>query len=39
MSDHGDMISVLAVLGLFGVNAGLSGKFGRDSRRPSDRNW
>jgi len=41
MSDHVSMFSLLAVLGVFGVNAGLSAKYGRDSRRPSDSrsNW
>jgi hypothetical protein len=35
------MFSLLAVLGVFGVNAGLSAKYGRDSRRPNEsrHNW
>jgi hypothetical protein len=40
MVDHKDMISLLAVFGVFGANAALSSKFGRDSRRMDDRrNW
>ncbi|MCW3005078.1 MAG: hypothetical protein JWQ20_4376 [Conexibacter sp.] len=40
MSDHMDMISLFAVLGVFGANAVLSSRFGADSRRESDRrNW
>jgi hypothetical protein len=39
MSDHKVMFSVIAVLGVFGANALLSSKFGRDSRRADDRNW
>jgi hypothetical protein len=41
MSDHVDMFSLFAVLGVFGANAALAAKYGRDSRRPnSDRpNW
>jgi hypothetical protein len=33
------MISLFAVLGVFGANAALAAKYGRDSRRPNDRNW
>jgi hypothetical protein len=34
------MISLFAVLGVFGANAALSSRFGRDSRRTDDRrNW
>jgi hypothetical protein len=34
------MISLFAVLGVFGANAALSSRFGRDSRRADDRrNW
>jgi len=39
MVDHKDMFSLFAVLGVFGVNAVLSSRFGADSRRSSDRNW
>jgi hypothetical protein len=40
MSDHEVMFSVIAVLGVFGANALLSSKYGRDSRRPDGRgNW
>jgi hypothetical protein len=40
MSDHEVMFSVFAVLGVFGANAVLSSRFGRDSRRIDDRrNW
>lgn len=39
MSDHVGMFSLFAVLGVFGAGAALSAKFGRDSRRPTDRNW
>jgi hypothetical protein len=40
MSDHEVMFSLLAVLGVFGANAALSSRYGRDSRRPDDRpNW
>lgn len=39
MSDHVDMFSLIAVLGVFGANAALSMKYGSDSRRPNDRNW
>jgi hypothetical protein len=35
-----DMFSLFAVLGVFGANAMLSGRFGADSRRDDDRrNW
>jgi hypothetical protein len=37
--DNRDMISLFAVLGVFGGGAVLSGRFGADSRRPNDRNW
>jgi hypothetical protein len=34
------MFSLFAVLGVFGVNAALSSRFGADSRRDDDRrNW
>jgi hypothetical protein len=35
------MFSLFAVLGVFGANAALSAKYGRDSRRPNDsrHNW
>jgi len=40
MVDHVDMISLFAVLGVFGANAALSSRFGADSRRTDDRrNW
>ena len=40
MVDHMVMISLFAVLGVFGANALLSSKYGRDSRRPDGRsNW
>jgi hypothetical protein len=39
MSDHVVMFSLIAVLGVFGANAALSAKYGRDTRRPNDRNW
>jgi hypothetical protein len=41
MVDHMVMISLFAVLGVFGANAVLSSKFGADSRRDNDdrRNW
>jgi hypothetical protein len=39
MSDHMVMISLFAVLGVFGANAALSARFGADSRRANDRNW
>jgi hypothetical protein len=39
MVDHMVMISLFAVLGVFGANALLSSRFGADSRRSSDRNW
>ena len=40
MVDHMVMISLFAVLGVFGANAVLSSRYGADSRRPSDRpNW
>ena len=32
MSDHMVMFSLIAVLGVFGANAALSARFGRDSR-------
>jgi hypothetical protein len=40
MSDHMVMISLFAVLGVFGANAALSTRFGADSRRAGGRsNW
>jgi hypothetical protein len=34
------MISLFAVLGVFGASAALASRFGADSRRPDDRrNW
>jgi hypothetical protein len=34
------MISLFAVLGVFGVNAAISSRFGADSRKQDDRrNW
>jgi hypothetical protein len=40
MVDHMGMISLFAVLGVFGANAAISSRFGRDSRRMDDRrNW
>jgi hypothetical protein len=40
MVDHMDMISLFAVLGVFGANAVLSSKFGADSRQNDDKpNW
>jgi hypothetical protein len=34
------MISLFAVLGVFGANAAISSRYGRDSRRMDDRrNW
>ena len=40
MVDHMDMISLFAVLGVFGANAVLASKYGSDSRRTDDRpNW
>jgi hypothetical protein len=40
MVDHMDMISLFAVLGVFGANAALASRFGADSRRTDDRrNW
>jgi hypothetical protein len=40
MSDHKVMFSLFAVLGVFGANAALSARYGRDSRRPDARsNW
>jgi hypothetical protein len=41
MVDHVGMISLFAVLGVFGANAVLASKFGVDSRRTNDdrRNW
>jgi hypothetical protein len=41
MADHKSMLSLIAVLGVFGANAALSAKYGRDSRRPDDSrpNW
>jgi hypothetical protein len=39
MVDHKVMISLFAVLGVFGANAALAGRFGADSRRANDRNW
>jgi hypothetical protein len=40
MSDTQDMISLFAVLGVFGANAALASRFGADSRRRDDRrNW
>ena len=42
MVDHMVMISLFAVLGVFGANAVLSSRFGADSRRAdarNERNW
>lgn len=39
MADNRDMISLFAILGVFGGGAALSGRFGADSRRPNARNW
>jgi hypothetical protein len=39
MVDHMGMISLFAVLGVFGGGAALSARFGADSRRSNDRNW
>jgi hypothetical protein len=41
MSDSKGMFSFFAVLGVFGVHAMLSAKYGRDSRRTRDDrpNW
>ena len=40
MADHKVMFSLIAVLGVFGANAALSARYGRDSRRPDQRpNW
>jgi hypothetical protein len=40
MSDTQDMISLFAVLGVFGGGAALSSRFGADSRRDDGRrNW
>jgi hypothetical protein len=39
MVDHMGMISLFAVLGVFGANAVLASRFGADSRRENDRNW
>jgi hypothetical protein len=40
MVDHMSMISLFAVLGVFGANAALASRFGADSRRSDDRrNW
>jgi hypothetical protein len=40
MVDHMSMISLFAVLGIFGTNAALATKYGADSRRSDDRrNW
>jgi hypothetical protein len=41
VSDSKGMFSLLAVLGVFGVNAGLSARYGRDSRNTRDQrpNW
>jgi len=39
MVDTTDMISLFAVLGVFGGGAALSSRFGADSRRANDRNW
>jgi hypothetical protein len=40
MSDHMDMLSLFAVLGVFAGNAVLAAKFGRDSRTDDGRrNW
>jgi hypothetical protein len=40
MSDNMDMLSLIAVFGVFGANAALSSRFGADSRRSDGRrNW
>jgi hypothetical protein len=40
MSDTEDMLSLLAVFGVFGVNAALAARYGADSRRTDARpNW
>jgi hypothetical protein len=40
MSDNEDMLSLIAVFGVFGANAVLSSRYGADSRRAGDRrNW